>query len=177
MSPARFSPWKIVLATLMLLYSLRHIDSIFGFGAPEPLALMYSRSFYRVTWIVTALDAGFATAMNVKPKWLRDILSVVFSFYYIVYANEADEKLRKYRALCTVEMLRCTWEKTTNPYLRMATWFHRPSLPIARPILLPRPIVGPHAKRPIQAWLFYANGKEADLAKEEEVSTPETWCA
>ena len=92
----------MVLATLMFLYTLRHVDSIFGFGAPEPLARMYSRSFYRVTWIVTALDAGFATAMNVKPKWLRDILSMVFSAYYVLYANEADEKLRKYRAFCTV---------------------------------------------------------------------------
>ncbi|CAO1613921.1 unnamed protein product [Parajaminaea phylloscopi] len=166
---ARYSPWRVVLATLMATYALRHVDSIFGFGAPEPLAQMYSRSFYRVTWIVTALDAGFASAMNVKPKWLRDILSIVFSVYYVIYANEADEKLRKYRALCTVEMLRCTWEKTTNPYLRAATWFHRPSLPIARPILLPRPTVGAHVKRPIKAWLFYAEGKEAQLAQEEEL--------
>lgn len=31
--------------------------------------------------------------MNIKPKWLRDICSVLFSFYYIFYANEADEKV------------------------------------------------------------------------------------
>ena len=31
--------------------------------------------------------------MNIKPKWLRDLCSVFFSFYYIVYANEADEKV------------------------------------------------------------------------------------
>ncbi|PWN27576.1 alpha/beta-hydrolase, partial [Jaminaea rosea] len=166
---AHFPPWKIVLTTLMFLYSLRHIDSILGFGAPEPLARMYSRSFYRVTWIVTALDAGFATALNVKPKWLRDILSMVFSAYYVLYANEADEKLRKHRAFCTLEMLRYTWEKTTNPYIRLATWIHRPSLPIARPILLPRPTVAPHNKRPIKAWLFYARGREDSLAKEEEL--------
>lgn len=166
---SRFAPWKVVVSTLMLLYTVRHVDDILGVGAPEPLARMYSRSFYRVTWIVTALDAGFATAMNVKPNWLRDILSVVFSMYYVLYANEADEKLRKYRAFCTVEMLRYTWEKTTNPYIRMATWFHRPSLPIARPILLPRPTIGAHSKRPINAWLFYAGGKESELAKEEEL--------
>jgi hypothetical protein len=53
----------------------------------------YSPSYYRATWIVTGLDAGFATAMNVRPKWLRDICSILFSFYYIVYANEADEKV------------------------------------------------------------------------------------
>ena len=26
-------------------------------------------------------------------------------------------QLRKYRAIATVEMLRTTWEKTTNPYV------------------------------------------------------------
>lgn len=31
--------------------------------------------------------------MNIKPKWLRDICSVLFSFYYVFYANEADEKV------------------------------------------------------------------------------------
>ncbi|PWN21619.1 alpha/beta-hydrolase [Microstroma glucosiphilum] len=166
----RYSPWKVVLSTLMCLYAFRHVDAVFGFGAPEPLAAMYSRSFYRVTWIVTALDAGFATAMNVRPIWLRDLLSVIFSAYYIVFANEADEKLRRYRAFCTLDMMRYTWEKTSNnPYVRLATWFHRPSLPIARPILLPRPTVGAHSKRPINAWLFYASGKEAELAKEEEL--------
>ena len=36
---------------------------------------------------------GFATAMNIKPKWLRDICSVLFSLYYIFYANEAEEKV------------------------------------------------------------------------------------
>jgi hypothetical protein len=31
--------------------------------------------------------------MNIKPKWLRDICSVLFSLYYFFYANEADEKV------------------------------------------------------------------------------------
>lgn len=100
------------------------------------IAIKYSPSYYRATWIITGLDAGFATAMTVRPKWLRDLCSVLFSIYYIIYANEADEKvweayvlpincsltetdhqLRKYRAVPTVEMLRATWEKTTNPYV------------------------------------------------------------
>lgn len=129
---------------------------------------MYSKNFYRTTWLVTALDAGFATAMNIKPKWLRDIMSIVFSAYYLVYANEADEKLRKYRAFCTVEMMRTTWEKTTNPYVRFVTWFHRPRLSIARPLLIPRPQVGPHHTRPVKVWLFYAKS-ERQLRMEEEL--------
>lgn len=91
------------------------------------------------TWIVTALDVGFATAMPIEPKWLRDIASVAFSAYYLIFASQADEKLRKYRSVCTVEMLRVTWEKTTNPYLRFLTRGDRPKVGIRRRILLPRP--------------------------------------
>ncbi len=88
--------------------------------------------------------------------------------YYIVYANEADESYEKYRAFCTVEMMRTTWEKTTNPYVRFITWFHRPSLPIARPLLIPRPQVGAHHTRPSKAWLYYAKS-ERQLRMEEEL--------
>ena len=61
--------------------------------APEPLARLYSRNYYRATWIATALDAGFATAMHIRPTWLKDIMSVVFAGYYLINANEADEKV------------------------------------------------------------------------------------
>lgn len=53
----------------------------------------YSPNYYRATWISTGFDAGFATAMTIRPKWLKDICSVLFSVYYIVYATEADEKV------------------------------------------------------------------------------------
>lgn len=64
-----------------------------GNTAPEPLANLYSADFYRSTWFTTALDTGFATAMPIQPKFLRDILSMVFFLYYLVYAREADEKV------------------------------------------------------------------------------------
>lgn len=48
-------------------------------------------------------------------------------------------QLRKYRAICTVEMLRATWEKTSNPYIRLATHGDRPKVAIKRRFLLPRP--------------------------------------
>jgi len=51
------------------------------------------RNYYRATWIVTALDAGFATAMDIKPKFIRDIFSILFSGYYLLFASEADEKV------------------------------------------------------------------------------------
>lgn len=31
--------------------------------------------------------------MSIRPKWLRDICSILFSVYYIIYATEGDEKV------------------------------------------------------------------------------------
>ncbi|KAI0706850.1 Alpha/Beta hydrolase protein [Cerioporus squamosus] len=134
-------------------YAVRNLDKILGLAAPEPLANLYSPSYYRATWVTTGLDAGFATAMHIRPQWLKDICSILFSIYYIIYAHEADEKLRKYRAAPTVEMLRTTWEKTTNPYIRMVTL--HPRISIRRKILLARPKDSTQ-RRPITTWLFFA---------------------
>ncbi|PPQ99438.1 hypothetical protein CVT24_005245 [Panaeolus cyanescens] len=161
----RFTPWQIVLSTLTTMYAIRNIDKLLGLNAPEPLAHLYSPSYYRATWIATGLDAGFATAMSIRPKWLRDIASLVFSAYYILYAQEADEKLRRFRAVPTVEMLRVTWEKTTNPYIRMVT--HLPRITIRRRILLARPSSSMYT-RPITVYLFFA-GSEQELAKATEL--------
>ncbi|KAG6903100.1 hypothetical protein C0995_006287 [Termitomyces sp. Mi166 len=148
----RYTPWQIIVSTLTALYAVRNFDKILGLGSPEPLARLYSPSYYRATWINTGLEAGFATAMSIRPKWLRDICSILFSIYYIIYANEGDEKLRRFRAVPTVEMLRTTWEKTTNPYIRMVTYL--PWLSMRRKILLPRPKSSNHT-RPITAYLFF----------------------
>ncbi|KAF9263321.1 alpha/beta-hydrolase [Marasmius fiardii PR-910] len=151
----RFSPWQIILTTLTTAYAMRNLDKILGLNSPEPLARLYSPAYYRATWIATGLDAGFATALAIRPKWLRDICSILFSVYYIIYANEGDEKLRRFRAVPTVEMLRATWEKTSNPYIRLFTSLSLPSLTIRRKILLPRPKSSQY-QRPITAYLFYA---------------------
>ncbi|KAK2464247.1 hypothetical protein APHAL10511_003704 [Amanita phalloides] len=147
-----FTPYQIILSTLTTVYALRNLDAILGFSAPEPLARLYSPSFYRATWIITGLDAGFATAMSIRPKWLRDICSLIFSVYYVICANNAEEKLRRFRAVPTVEMLRATWEKTTNPYLRFLCPI--PSVPVRRKIFIPRPKSSSYA-RPISAYLFF----------------------
>ncbi|THH15139.1 hypothetical protein EW146_g5296 [Bondarzewia mesenterica] len=143
----------IVVSTLTAVYAIRNIDKILGLGAPEPLARLYSPSYYRATWISTGMDAGFATAMAIRPKWLRDICSAIFSVYYIIYASEADEKVRRFRAVPTVEMLRVTWEKTSNPYVRLL--IHRQSLAFYRRILLPRPQSSPYS-RPITVHLYFS---------------------
>ncbi|KAF5393231.1 hypothetical protein D9757_000749 [Collybiopsis confluens] len=172
----RFTPWQIIVSTLTAVYAMRNFDKILGLEAPEPLRSLvdpcimnlkylmkftyqqYSPSYYRATWINTGLDAGFATAMSVKPKWLRDVCSLVFSAYYIAYPNEADEKLRRFRAVPTVEMLRYTWEKTSNPLLRLFT--SSPSIAMSRKILLPRPKNSSY-RRPITCCLYYADSPES----------------
>jgi hypothetical protein len=92
-------------------HQLIHLIRAWNIAAPEPLArlvspcpllvfdsaitigIQYSPSYYRATWIAIGLDAGFATAASIRPKWLKDFCSILFSIYYIIYANEADEKV------------------------------------------------------------------------------------
>ncbi|EMD37855.1 hypothetical protein CERSUDRAFT_123688 [Gelatoporia subvermispora B] len=161
----QFTPWQLVVSTLTGVYAVRNLDRILGLGSPEPLAHLYSPSYYRATWISTGLDAGFATAMSIRPRWLRDLCSVLFSVYYIIYANAADEKLRRFRAVPTVEMLRTTWEKTTNPYIR--AFVRMPRVTIRRKIVLPRPADSTY-RRPVTAWLFFAP-PEHHLARATEL--------
>ncbi|CAE6403208.1 unnamed protein product [Rhizoctonia solani] len=147
----------IVVAALSTLYAGRHLDSIIGLGSPEPLARLYSRSYYRATWITTGLDAGHATAMNIQPKWLRDLAAMAFSAYYVIYANEADDKLRKYRATASIEMLRTCWEKTSkNPWIRAITYFERPRLPVVRKMVFPRQ----GSEHSFTVYLYFARPEE-----------------
>ncbi|KAF7361683.1 hypothetical protein MVEN_00511800 [Mycena venus] len=147
------SPIALVASTLTAVYVVRNFDKILGLQSPEPLANLYSPSYYRATWINTGLDAGFATAMSIRTKWIRDICSVLFSGYYIVYPDQADQKMQRFRAVPTVEMLRRCWEKTSNPYIRAFT--HLPRVTIRRKILLPRPTSSTY-ERPITGYLFFA---------------------
>ncbi|KNE60078.1 lipase [Allomyces macrogynus ATCC 38327] len=113
-----FAPWQIVLGTLTSGYLLSKL-SLFAFmNAPEPYARYYNKNFYRATWIMTALDAGFWTAMNIKPKFLRDLMSIVFTMFYLVFADQAEAKVRRLRSTPTVSMMRVSWEKQKHPYIQ-----------------------------------------------------------
>ena len=76
-------------------------------------------------------------------------------------------QLRKYRAVATVEMLRVTWEKTSNPYIRHATSRDRPRLATHRKLMLTRPR-GSKYSQPITAHLFF-DGTDAQLAQATEL--------
>ncbi|KAF8331118.1 uncharacterized protein EI90DRAFT_3016550 [Cantharellus anzutake] len=147
----RFTPWQIILSTLSIMYASRNIDCIIGLA-----------DFYRATWIVTALDAAFASCIPIRPKFLRDLMSILFTGYYLVFAGDADEKLRRFRAVCSVEMFRATWEKTSNPYLRVIGYFDRPRLPVVQTLHIPRPASSKHSI-PIKIKLFFSR-TERELA-------------
>ena len=128
-------------------------------SAPEPLARLYSRSFYRATWFATALDAGFFTALPIRIKWIRDIASILFSAYYLVFAEAADDKVRKVRATVTVEQLRVSWEKPLrNPYVRFFTSLNAGRIRTLRELKIPR-----EGKDSVIAWLYW-NGNDAELS-------------
>ncbi|KAF2497871.1 alpha/beta-hydrolase [Lophium mytilinum] len=153
---ARLTTWQTLVITLLWLYISRNFGKLVGLECPEPLANLYSRSYFRATWVTTALDAGFWTAMRIRRKWPRDFLSVVFSIYYMICAEQADEKVRKIRATLTVEHLRVSWNKGTTPYLNFFTSLMRPRLMRYPPreIRIPRPSQSAY-KEPVHGWLYY----------------------
>ncbi len=152
----RLTAWQTVVITLLWLYISRNFAKIVGLESPEPLANLYNRAYFRATWVTTALDAGFWTAMKIRRKWLRDMASMVFSIYYLFSAEQADEKVRKVRGLLTVEHLRVSWHKSTTPYLSVITRILRPkhSQYPPRAIRIPRPAESSYGD-PVNAWLYF----------------------
>lgn len=152
----RLTPWQIMVITVLWYYVSRNFAKIVGLECPEPLANLYSRSYFRATWVTTALDAGFWTAMKIKPKWLRDLASFVFSIYYLIAAEQADEKARRFRATLTVDHVRVSWEKSTTPYLSTLSRLVRPRFTRYHPraIRIPRPPQSSY-REPVDAWLYF----------------------
>lgn len=148
--------WQTLVITMLWLYIARNFAKIMGLESPEPLANLYNRSYFRATWVTTALDAGFWTAMKIERKWLRDLASMVFSIYYLFAAEQADEKVRKIRGVLTIDHLRVSWQKSTTPYLNFITKIMRPKLTKYPPraLRIPRPAESSY-KDPINAWLYF----------------------
>lgn len=140
-----------------------------GLECPEPLANLYNRAYFRATWITTALDAGFWTAMKIRRKWLRDLSSIVFTIYYLFAAEQADEKVRKVRGTLTVDHLRVSWNKGTTPYLSLLSALVRPKLARYGPrmIRIPRPPESSYSE-PAVAWLYY-DGPLSTLADHNKI--------
>lgn len=131
-------PWQIVLMTLLGKYVANRLFLLLFMNPPEVYARHYNRNFYRATWILTALDAGFWTALPIKPGFIRQPLSLILAVWYLFHANDADIKVGKMRSQCTVKMLRVAWEKQTSPIIWALTYPLLPRLKCIKEIHLPR---------------------------------------
>ncbi|KAJ3214968.1 hypothetical protein HDU67_000985 [Dinochytrium kinnereticum] len=118
--------------------------------------------------------------MHIRPFFIRDIMSVVFSIVYLFYADAADEKVttqphgaiatqvRKFRAVATIDTMRASWNKSLNPFMRALTFADRGFLRIRHDIKIPRPTPaspsyfsdGDTPLRDIPARLFFAGSRE-----------------
>ena len=101
--------------------------------------------------------------MRIRNKKLRDLASIIFTGYYLIAAEQADEKVRKIRAVMTVDHLRVAWNKPTTPYLSFFTRIMRPHFTHYKPrkIRIPRPRSSMY-KEPVNAWMYF-NGTLAEL--------------
>lgn len=142
---------------MIYLYAARNFSTLVGLASPEPLSNMYDATYFRATWVLTALDAGFWTAMKIRTPWLRDLASIVFSGFYLIAAEQADEKVRKVRGNLTVDHLRVSWNKGRTPYLRFLQNLLRPRFTRwpPRAIRIPRPRSSDYYPEPVNAWLYF----------------------
>ncbi|KAK3386544.1 alpha/beta-hydrolase [Podospora didyma] len=166
----RLTAWQTVVITMIYLYAARNFSTLVGLASPEPMSNMYDATYFRATWVLTALDAGFWTAMKIKSKWLRDLASIVFSVFYMMAAEKADEKVRKVRAHLTIDHLRVSWNKgIQSPYLRFFQGLVRPRFTRwpPRAIRIPRPATSDY-KEPASAWLYF-DGPLSDLEHHNKI--------
>ena len=165
----RLTTWRTLVIFCLSLYVSRNFGRVVGLESPEPLADLYSRAYFRATWVTTALDAGFWTAMRLRPKWLKDFASVIFTLYYLVCAEQADEMVRRVRGKITIDHLRVSWDKPNTPYIRAFTRLTRPShMQYApRKIRITRP-EGSRYEGTITAWLYF-NAPTKELEKYDQL--------
>lgn len=107
--------------------------------------------------------------MRIRNKTIRDLASVIFTVYYLIAAEQADEKVRKVRAVLTIDHLRVSWNKSNTPYLKLFAGLLRPRFTKYKPrrIRIPRPKQS-HYREPVVAWMYF-DGSLAELEKQENV--------
>lgn len=107
--------------------------------------------------------------MRIRNKRIRDLASILCTIYYLIAAEQADEKVRKIRAVLTVDHLRVAWNKPNTPYLSHFTSLMRPRFTKYRPrrIRISRPKHSNY-KEPVTAWMYF-DGTLADLEQQENI--------
>lgn len=165
----RVTTWRTLVVFGVSLYFSRNFARVVGLESPEPLANLYTRSYFRATWVTTALDAGFWTAMHLRPKWLKDIASLLFSVYYLACAEQADQVVRNVRGGLTLQHLRVSWDKANTPYIASFNRLLRPRKMHCEPkrIRIHRPKESSYTEH-VEAWLYF-DGPTSDLLQYNKV--------
>ncbi|EXJ85352.1 esterase/lipase [Capronia coronata CBS 617.96] len=107
--------------------------------------------------------------MRIRNKRIRDLASIIFTVYYLIAAEQADDKVRKVRAVLTVDHLRVSWNKPNTPYLKWLGAMMRPRFTKYNPrrIRIPRPKQSNY-KEPVVAWMYF-DGSLAELEAQENL--------
>lgn len=165
----RFTMHQTLVVFCVSLYVSRNFARVVGLESPEPLANLYDRSFFRATWVTTALDAGFWTAMRLRPGWFKHTCEIVFTLYYLVCAEQADEMCRRVRGDLSIQHLRVSWNKPNTPALRFVTNLMRPRFMKYKPrrVTITRPKASDY-KLPTEAWLYF-DGPREDLKNQDKI--------
>ena len=156
-------PWKIVAVAWLWGFLWENMAHLLFLNAPEPYAKAYTRNYFRATWVLNCLDAGFLSCMHIRPKILRDILSPLMSAVYLFYPEHADYKVKKFHSHSTVQAMRCSWEKSTNPLLYALVTPLRGLLSIHEDILIPidaAASIFPQKPRHVKARLYFYGSRQ-----------------
>lgn len=96
-------------------------------------------------------------------------MSMACTLYYLICAEQADEKVRKVRGTLTVDHLRVSWNKPSTPLLSFVSKLLRPRFMRYPPraLRIPRPKASSY-KEPIHAWLYF-NGPLSALKQHTKV--------
>lgn len=164
---AKITAWQIYVLTLTGYYLLKNFDKLIGLTPPIPFENHYTPGFYRATWVMQALDAGFWTAYPIKNKYARDLLSIVLTFYYLVFSDSANEKVRRFRLKTTVESCRVSWEKGRNPYAGALAKLLLPKINVYKDIFVKRPAHSEY-EEPVECLLLF-DGTAEQLKTQKKV--------
>lgn len=157
--------YKVILYTLLFNYVLKNLDLLLFLNPVDPLRKMYTRSFFRATYIMTAMDAAFFTSLGIPFKPLRHLSSVLLTVYYLIFPNAAQIKAKSFPN--TISMMRTSWEKSTNPIFYLLSYPIRGYLQMRHDILIQRPAVPSPSlfkeKPAIKARLYFPYDQNALL--------------
>ncbi|KAF7723252.1 hypothetical protein EC973_002145 [Apophysomyces ossiformis] len=163
--------WKRTQAALTLLAGLWILQHGKTTRLPRVLQRMNQASVGNAPWkIVLGSWMAYYFLQNlfhlVGLNANVDISTRTFSA--IVFADAAEEKVRRVRATMSVEQMRVSWEKgAANPILALASKLLRPRFTIRKTLQIERPEYRSHLP-PVEAYFYYTESPDT-LAQHDTI--------